>query len=199
MAEAGSGANVAASSPAEGTIPRRASRDAERSRGPATAGSGPSLGAAEPPGRLLVGQALQVAEDDGRAVSSGKAADSSSRIGASRRPRPGASGAAGSSRHARASPPGRLDAGPHGDPPGDPVEPRAERVALADRPGLADQDEERRLEGVLRVVRVAQHAAADPQDHRPVPAQDSLEGRLVPAAGEPVEELPLADSSWSPQ
>ena len=56
--------------------------------------------------------------------------------------------------------------GPCRDPSADPVEPAAERIVDADGPGLADQDQEGRLERVLDVVGIAQDAAADAQDHR---------------------------------
>jgi hypothetical protein len=86
-----------------------------------------------------------------------------------------------------ADPAGLPGAG--GDPPGDAVQPARDRAPLADRPRPAGQDQERRLEGVVRRVGVAQDAAADAQDHRPVPAQQGLEGRLVDVARVPVQQL----------
>jgi hypothetical protein len=49
------------------------------------------------------------------------------------------------------------------------VQPRADRLALADRAGLAEQHEEGRLERVLGLVRVAQDPPADAEHHRAVP------------------------------
>jgi DNA-directed RNA polymerase subunit RPC12/RpoP len=63
------------------------------------------------------------------------------------------------------------------------VQKAADRLALGDRVCLADEDEEGRLKGVLGVRRVFQDAPADAQDHRPVPADQRLEGVLV-ALGE---------------
>ena len=64
--------------------------------------------------------------------------------------------------------------------------------ALADRSGLAHQDQESRLERVLHIVRVAEDAAADPQHHRPVTPHQRRErdlGRLVAPGRESLEEL----------
>jgi hypothetical protein len=44
--------------------------------------------------------------------------------------------------------------GPQSDALGYPVEPTARRVPLGDRAGFANEDEERGLEGIFRVVRV---------------------------------------------
>ena len=72
------------------------------------------------------------------------------------------------------------------------MEPGADRVADPERPGLAGQDEEDGLEGVLGLVLVAERGAADAPDHRPVPLDQRGEGRLgralISAAGEPLQE-----------
>ncbi len=82
-------------------------------------------------------------------------------------------------------------------PERDPVEPVAQQVGVADRPGLPGQDEEDGLEGVLGMLNVAQELPADAQNHRPVPAhqggEGGLAGRLTPAGGEPLEELPVGE------
>ena len=96
------------------------------------------------------------------------------------------------------SPPG-VDLGPHRDPPGDAVEPGPQHVALADRPGLLDQDQERRLEGIGDVVRIVQDAPADAQHHRPVPMEDRLERRLVAMGEESLQELGLAQARDGPR
>ena len=54
--------------------------------------------------------------------------------------------------------------------------------------GLAGQDEEGGLEGVLRVVEVAQYAPADAQHHRRVPPHQRREGRLVTVTGEAIQQ-----------
>ena len=59
------------------------------------------------------------------------------------------------------------------------VEPVAQQVGVADRPGLAGQHEEDGLEGVLGMVAVAQELPADAQHHRPVPRHQRGEGGLA--------------------
>ena len=43
-----------------------------------------------------------------------------------------------------------------GDPPGNPVQPARDRAAVTNRAGLKSEDQERRLEGILGIVRVVQ-------------------------------------------
>ena len=86
-------------------------------------------------------------------------------------------------RHGRGSvDPGRsssgLGTGPERDAAGDPVEPSAEGPIHPHRSGLADEDEEGGLEGVLGLVGLAEHAPADPPDHRPVAIDQGREGHL---------------------
>jgi hypothetical protein len=61
------------------------------------------------------------------------------------------------------------------------------------RGGLAGQDEEGGLEGVLGVV-VAEQAAADAPDHRPVPFDKCGEGGRVPLLQETPQELPVGQA-----
>ncbi len=61
----------------------------------------------------------------------------------------------------------------------DTVQPVRQQVGIADRAGLACQNEEDSLKGVFGVVQVAQELAADVQDHRPVPTHQRGEGRLA--------------------
>src|SRR5262249_46224696 len=49
------------------------------------------------------------------------------------------------------------------------------------------------LEGVLRVVGVAQHPPAHPQHHRAVAQQERLERGILAAGDEPLQELRVAD------
>ncbi len=76
------------------------------------------------------------------------------------------------------------------------VEPGAEQVRIADRPGLSGQDEEDGLEGVLGVMVIAQELPADAQDHRPVSGDDRGEGGLVgrlASGGEPLEQFAVGE------
>src|SRR5262249_25568077 len=84
---------------------------------------------------------------------------------------------------------------------GDAVQPAADLLPRRDRGGLADEDEERGLEGVLRVVDVADDAPADVEHHRAVAAHQGREGRLIAPADEPAQQLPvrqvLGTAVWS--
>ena len=55
--------------------------------------------------------------------------------------------------------------------------------------GPADQHQERGLEGVVGVVRVAQDAPADAQHHGSVPAHEDGKGGLVMPGQETLEQL----------
>jgi len=70
---------------------------------------------------------------------------------------------------------------------GDAVQPRGQRLAAADGRGLPREDEERRLEGVVRVVGVASEAAADGEHGRAVAADELGERGVVAAGDEPAE------------
>ena len=74
-------------------------------------------------------------------------------------------------------------AGPSSDPQGDPIEPAGEAIAPPDRPRSPGQDDERRLEDVVGVVRVDEHSLGDPLDQRPV-ATDKLAERGWVSAGD---------------
>jgi hypothetical protein len=81
------------------------------------------------------------------------------------------------------------------------MEPGAQGVAHPEAAGLPDQDEEGGLEGVVRVVRVVEHAPADAEDHRPVPLDQGREGQLrgLAAAGrEPLQELAVSQLPGRP-
>ena len=64
-------------------------------------------------------------------------------------------------------PPLRLLSCSHGHSKGNPVKPTAQRLPLADRPGVAGQDEEGGLEGIFRVLLLPQHPAADSRTSGP--------------------------------
>ncbi len=78
-----------------------------------------------------------------------------------------------------------------GDTVRDAVEPLGHGLAVAQAARLANEDEEGGLERVLDLLRVVEPSAADGQDHRPVSGDQFLEGRFVPAADEPLEQLAL--------
>ena len=80
--------------------------------------------------------------------------------------------------------PRRLRSCSHGNPGRHTMQPGPEPTRVADRASLLDQDQERRLERVLGVVGVAQHAPADVQHERPVPGDQGGERGLVPAGEE---------------
>src|SRR5262249_26402769 len=63
------------------------------------------------------------------------------------------------------------------------------------RARLAGEDQEAGLEGVLGVLLVAEHPPADAQDHGAVAAHQGLEGRLVAAAQEPLQELAIRQAA----
>ena len=70
--------------------------------------------------------------------------------------------------------PRALDLSPRRDPSRDAEQPAPNRLAMSDRAGLAHQDEERGLEGIVGVVGVAQLAAGrrsgpSPRGGRPTP------------------------------
>ncbi len=77
-----------------------------------------------------------------------------------------------------APPPGTVDPRPCRHPAGDAEEPAAHRIPVPDGPGLAHQDQEGRLKGIVGVVRVAQFAPADAQHHRAVTVDQRREGGL---------------------
>ena len=72
------------------------------------------------------------------------------------------------------------------------VQPGSQRVAHPEAAGLAHQNQESGLKGILRVVRIGQYAPANAQDHRPMPLDqggERLLGRIAPLGREPLEKL----------
>lgn len=138
------------------------------------------------PGRLVAGQPAQVAQDDRHPVAGREPAD----LLVEDRPEvlPQGRGGGVIVRHLKrpplpVPPPGPVRPGVGGDPAGDPVEPRPERVTPAQRAGLPGQDEEGGLERVLGVVGVRQRTPADPEHHRPVAGDQRGErGGVAPPA-----------------
>jgi hypothetical protein len=68
------------------------------------------------------------------------------------------------------------------------MQPAGQGPEAAQGSGLVGQDEEGRLAGVLGVLFVAQHVAANAVDQRAVTAHQLREGRLVPPGGEVAQE-----------
>ena len=88
-----------------------------------------------------------------------------------------------------------FDASPRGHAAGDPEEPAAHRLPLPDRAGLAHQDQERGLKGVVSIVRVSQYLTAYAQDHRAMAIDQGRERglgrrRVIPCQ-KPVQELAI--------
>ena len=84
---------------------------------------------------------------------------------------------------------------PEGGAVGDAVQPAGDGLAVGHGGGLPGQHEEGRLKGILGVLGVAQHTAADGQDHRPVPPHKGGEGAVVAAGDEPSEQLPVRQAA----
>jgi hypothetical protein len=56
----------------------------------------------------------------------------------------------------------------------------------------ANQDEKRRLEGILDIVMIVEDAAADTPDHRAMPPHQRRGGSFVPLFDEALQQLPIA-------
>ena len=81
---------------------------------------------------------------------------------------------------------------------GHPVQPGAELMDIAQRVGLSDQDQERRLERVIDVGGVGEQPAADAQHHRTVPIHEGLQGGFVAIGLEPRQKLALIQAGRRP-
>jgi hypothetical protein len=66
-----------------------------------------------------------------------------------------------------------------GDSTCDAVEPVAQSIAIADRPRLPHQDQKRRLKGVLDIPRISKDTAANAQNERTMPLNQSPERALI--------------------
>ncbi len=85
---------------------------------------------------------------------------------------------------------------------GDLMEPGAQRVPHPERSGLAEKDEKRGLEGIFRLVLVADDGQADAPDHRLVPFDQRREGQLgqlVSVARESFQELAVGQVPDGPK
>ncbi len=81
------------------------------------------------------------------------------------------------------------------------MEPRPERLAHPQAPGLLDQDQERGLEGVVSVMGVAKHGPADAEHHRPMTMDQRRERQLrglILTRREPLEQLRVSQADDRP-
>ncbi|MBI1831634.1 MAG: hypothetical protein HYR84_09315 [Planctomycetes bacterium] len=75
---------------------------------------------------------------------------------------------------------------------GDAVQPIADQLARPNRGRLANENQERRLKGILGIVEIAEHAQAYAEHHRTVAAHQQLERPFLLATEEGVQQLPIA-------
>ena len=92
----------------------------------------------------------------------------------------------------------RLGPRPSRNPIRHAVKPAWQEVSVPDRRCLADQHQERRLEGVLDVPRVAEHPSTQAQHHRTVQVHQRLEGGLIPTRPVTLQELPVPQTAQRP-
>ena len=88
-----------------------------------------------------------------------------------------------------------LGAGFGGSEKCDTVQPVAEQLWPGDRTCFANEHQERRLEGVVGVVGVAEHTPADAQDHGPMPLNEQCERRAVAVDHELPQQLGIRENS----
>ncbi len=201
--ETDGGADTASSAAPGSTIPRRMSA-AELFAGAGQPAAERAGGASELTRRLVERDALEIAEHDGRTEDARQAVDLAVQDVGLVAVEQGVIGGRGR----------RLDGFDHGvhdisllvdalasqAGPGlaggaqrHAIEPGAEPVGVAERTGLARQDEEDGLEGVLGEMAIAQELAADAEHHRAMPGHQGGEGGLVAAVVEPLDELAVGE------
>jgi hypothetical protein len=94
--------------------------------------------------------------------------------------------------------PGRAGFRSYRDSMGDPVEPVAYEIAIADCTGAPNQDQKSGLEGILNVLIVVENSPANAQDHRPVSCHQSGERHLVSIGDKPIEQLAFTQAGNGP-
>ena len=150
---------------------------------------------------LLVRLAFEVTQHQGSAVPLGQSLEfllqGDDQLARGRGVALGTGPASGGLRFAL-QPPGLVGADAKGQAVRDGVQPVPQRLAAVKRRGLAHQDEECGLEGILGGLIVVQHAAADAEDHRSVPSHQRLEGQLVALGRVTLEQLPLGQTGETP-
>ena len=90
--------------------------------------------------------------------------------------------------------PGRVDPRSRRHPARHAVKPASQRLEPANRTAPPHQHQERRLKSILGVGRIAQHVAANPQNHRPMAQDQNLKSRLgrrITPARKPLEKLSI--------
>jgi hypothetical protein len=142
-----------------------------------------------------VALALQVAKNDRDTIALGKPVD----LLVENRPPPfeptclggrSASGLGGPALEGSPAPCGRLDL--NGQPFGDSMKPGPERVVNPELTSLAQEHQERGLEGVLGIMGITEQHGADAEDHRPMPLNQSSKcglGLVGFASREALEQL----------
>ena len=74
------------------------------------------------------------------------------------------------------------------------MQPGTQGIAHPERSALANEDKEGRLEGIVRIVFVAEDVLTGTQDHRPMPLHQGVERTLrrwAVARLEALEQLPV--------
>ncbi len=74
-------------------------------------------------------------------------------------------------------------------PVGNAIKPIADRARRVKSGSLANQDQKSDLKSILGIVRIVQEAAANAEDHRPMPANQRLEGRLIALVNVALEQI----------
>ena len=72
------------------------------------------------------------------------------------------------------------------------VKPRPQAIGIAELPGLLNQHQERRLEGVVGIVTISEHTPTNAEHHRPMPRDDRFERRFVARGNEALEQRSVA-------
>jgi hypothetical protein len=65
---------------------------------------------------------------------------------------------------------------------------------IPNRTGLPSQYQERRLEDVVHVVGVVEHAPANAEDHAPMPIEQRGERGFIPAAAKALQQFAIANA-----
>src|SRR5262245_51020084 len=78
---------------------------------------------------------------------------------------------------------------------GDAVKPRSEPIRLPQMCGLADQQQKRRLEGVLGILSVPQQPPTNAENHRPITPHQDGKCLLVSMTAELSQELTVLQSA----
>src|SRR5579871_6456286 len=90
---------------------------------------------------------------------------------------------------------GGFRTGFQGQPRGNAVEPGPQSPTFPDRAGFSGKDQERRLESVFHVLRLAKEPPASPKHHRTVSPKERLERRLIALAEIAFQELAVSQAA----